>query len=384
MNHHMRSWGKLAVAVGIFLLAGCAALPPSRNAVEVVGPRKVIALAPDAQTGAKLRAAADDEGYRWLKTSRLTGLGLTMLSFEMPNGVTGAEAIAALEGAAPASTVGINHAYRPQQGAKSLAALDYANAMMGWPGGGCRARAPIGVIDTGIDTAAPALAGARIVTRAFFDGMPAPAAHGTQVASVLSGEGRLVNATIYGANVFGQDAAPGLAAGADALVRALDWMAEERVRFVNLALAGPYNKLLDLAVERAAARGLILVAAVGNDGATAGPMYPAAFEGVIAVTAVDAKGRIYRNAVRGAHVDVAAPGVDVLIPTADGARFVSGTSIATPFVTARLAADPSLDPVRKIADVRARLAETSAELGPEGRDPLFGYGLARADGICPP
>ena len=239
------------------------------------------------------------------------------------------------------------------------------------------------MIDTGIGTAAPALVGSRIVTRAFFDGAPALAKHGTQVASVPSGEGRLVGATIYGANVFGQDEALGLASGADALVRALDWMAQAQIRFVNLALAGPYNKLLDLAVARAATRGLILVSAVGNDGPDAAPMYPAGFEGVIAVTAVDATGRVYRNAVRGDHVDVAAPGVDVLVRAADGGRFVTGTSIATPFVTARLAADPSLDAVRGIAEVRARLADTSADLGPLGRDPLFGHGLAKADDICP-
>lgn len=73
----------------------------------------------------------------------------------------------------------------------------------------------------------------------------------------------------------------------------------------------------------------------------------------------------------------------MLVRAADGGRFVTGTSIATPFVTARLAADPSLDAVRGIAEVRARLADTSADLGPLGRDPLFGHGLAKADDICP-
>lgn len=388
---------RLAAALALCLAAGCAAPPaggPIGGAVApagVVGARKVVALAPDARAVAALRVAAGAGGYRLLGETRLSGLELTMLSYEMPPGITGPEAIAALEGAAPGATVGINHAYRPAQGGTAQAAaapasLDYANAMMGWPQGGCPARAPIGVIDTAIDPGSPALARARIRSHAFFDGAPAPSSHGAQVAAVLGGEGRLVQPTIFAANVFGGNEAPGLVgglvAGADALVRALDWMAEERVRFVNLSLAGPYNKLLDLAVARAAARGLILVAAVGNDGPGAGPLYPAGFDGVIAVTAVDARGRVWRDAVRGAHVDVAAPGVDVLVHGADGDRFVTGTSIATPFVTARLAADPALDAVRDVAGVRARLAETSAELGPAGRDPLFGYGLARASGIC--
>lgn len=329
-----------------------------------------------------MRAAAVAQGYRPLKETRLSALGLRMLSYEMPQGVTGAEAIAALEGAVPTSTVGINHAYRLQQQTSGAGSLDYAGDMMGWPAGGCRAQSRVGIIDTGVDASAPALSQARIVSRNFFEGTAGAATHGTEVATVLTGPNRLRGASIYSANVFGQDKALGLVAGADALVEALDWLAGQNVRFVNLALAGPYNKLLDLAVARASARGLILVAAVGNEGPTADPLFPAGFDGVIAVTAIDIDRRIYRNAVRGPHVDIAAPGVDVLVQSGTSARFVTGTSIATPFVTARLAADRSLTDARSADQVRKRLAQTSAELGPRGRDPLYGYGLALAEGIC--
>ncbi|WP_253186883.1 S8 family serine peptidase [Roseobacter denitrificans] len=349
---------------------------------NVVGPRKVIALVPDAQARDAMRVAGAAGGYQLLDETDLAGLDLTMLTFRMPDGITGPEAIAALEADVPTSTVGINHAYRLQQSTSPVQTLDYANAMMRWHADGCRAQVPMGVIDTGIDTASPALNSARIITRAFFEGPAAPAAHGTDVASVLASPSRLQGVTIYGANVFGQQDALGLKAGADALVRALDWLAAEDVRFVNLALAGPYNKLLDLAVERSVARGLILVAAVGNEGPNVDPLYPAGFDGVIAVTAVDADGRIYRNAVRGPHVDIAAPGVDVLVPSGDSVRFVTGTSIATPLVTARLAADPTLASARSVSDVRKRLAATSAELGPSGRDPVYGYGLALAEDVC--
>lgn len=375
-----------AVSLLLFLL-GCAPLiygsdPKSVAETNVVGPRKVIALVPDSQATSDMRNAAIAEGYLLLDITHLDGLELSMLTFTMPDGITGPEAIAALEAAVPTSTVGINHAYRLQQTANGAQGLDYANEMMRWPEGGCPARVSVGVIDTGIDKTAPALAEVEIVTRAFFSGRAAPADHGTDVASVLANPNRLTRAKIYGANVFGQQDALGLKAGADALVRALDWLAEEDVRFVNLALAGPYNKLLDLAVERAVARGLILVAAVGNDGPEVDPLYPAGFDGVIAVTAVDANGRIYRDAVRGPHVDIAAPGVDVLVPSGRSQRFVTGTSIATPFITARLAADPSLVDARSVSDVRSRLAATSSELGPAGRDPMFGHGLALAEGVC--
>lgn len=377
--------GFTAMAAGLMLL-GCAALEEGAAQgsarPDVVGSRKVIALVPDAQSAAQMRKAAQSTGYQQLDVTRLDGLDLTMLTYRMPDGVTGPQAITALEAAVPTSTVGINHAYRLQQQSAAAQALDYADTMMRWSEGGCRARVPIGVIDTAIDRTSPGLAGAQVVTKSFFDGPSADVTHGTDVATVLADPDRLNGVRIYGANVFGQPEAADLVAGADALVRALDWLADENVRLVNLALAGPYNKLLNLAVERAAARGLILVAAVGNDGPNVDPLYPAGFEEVIAVTAVDVDSRIYRNAVRGPHVDVAAPGVDVLVPTAGRMRFVTGTSIATPFVTARLAADPAIVAARDVSEVRKRLAQTSEELGPAGRDPMFGFGLALAKDIC--
>ena len=369
----------LISVLGLFVW-GCA--PVVERTTDVVGTRTVVALLPDAKTSQQMRKVALAGGYTPVDETRLNGLRLTMLTLERPADVTSDQAIEQLEGAVPGSTVGINHAYRVQQGAAGKGDLDYANDLMGWDKNGCVARAPVGVIDTGIDTNAPQLAGTRIVTRSFFKNPVVATEHGTQVASVLANPTRLRGVKIYGANVFGQRDALGVKAGADALVRALDWLAEEDVRFVNLALAGPYNKILELAVERAVGRGLILVAAVGNDGPSVAPRYPAGFDDVIAVTAVDATGRLYRNAVRGPHVDVAGPGVEVLVPSGSGIRFVTGTSIATPFVTARLAADPSLSAVRSVSQVRARLAATSAELGIKGRDPMFGYGLTLARGVC--
>ncbi|MEM1074995.1 MAG: S8 family serine peptidase [Pseudomonadota bacterium] len=385
MSQVARVFRALIGLIAALMLLGCATLqtgtPSGPDPSDVFASRQIIALLPDATNVAQMRDVTGSAGYEELDVTGLSGLGLTMMTYRMPDGVTGAQAIAELEAAVPTSTVGINHAYRLQQQSAEQA-LNYADAMMGWTEGGCRARVPIGMIDTAIDETSPALAGAQVITKKFFDGPAADATHGTDVAAVLADPGRLQGVKLYSANVFGQPEAADLVAGADALVRALDWFAQEDVRLVNLALAGPYNKLLNLAVERAAARGLILVAAVGNDGPTVDPLYPAGFKEVIAVTAVDLNSRIYRNAVRGPHVDVAAPGVDVLIPTAGRARFVTGTSIATPFVAARLAADPSIVGARDVAEVRDRLARTSAELGPAGHDPMFGYGLALANDVC--
>lgn len=374
----------LAIVIGIAAL-GCDTqqlVTPAPDPGDVVGARKIIALVPDRESADQMREQALSTGYHELDVTRLGGLGLIMLTYQMPTGVTGPQAITALEAAVPASTVGVNHAYRLQQNQSPAQKLDYADTMMRWAEGGCRAQVPIGVIDTAIDASSPALSGINVTNRKFFDGPSAVTTHGTDVASVLADPDRLRRVRIYGADVFGQSETADLVAGADALVRALDWLADKDVRVVNIALAGPYNKLLNLAVERATERGLVLVAAVGNDGPNAEPLYPAGFANVIAVTAVDADGRIYRKAVRGPHVDVAAPGVDVIVSTAGRPRFVTGTSIATPLVTARLAADPYFTTARTVSETRSRLASTTAELGVAGRDDVFGYGLALADEIC--
>lgn len=367
------------------VICGCAtqqAATSEADTPDVVGPKKIIALVPDRESAEQIRQEAAATGYRELDVTQLDALGLTMLTYQMPDGVTGPQAIAALEGAVPTSTVGVNHAYRLQQQQLLAQSIDYADAMMRWAEGGCRAHVPIGIIDTVIDTSSPALAGITIATRQFFDGPSAAATHGTDVAAVLADPDRLREVKIFGANVFGEPESADLVAGADALVRALDWLADEDVRIVNLALAGPYNKLLDLAVERAAERGLVLVAAVGNEGPNAQPLYPAGFPNVIAVTAVDANGRIYSDAIRGPHVDVAAPGVEVLVSSSGRPRFVTGTSIATPLVTARLAADPYFTTSRTVSETRNRLASSTFELGAAGRDDVFGYGLVLADEVC--
>ena len=101
----------------------------------------------------------------------------------------------------------------------------------------------------------------------------------------------------------------------------------------------------------ARARGIILVAAAGNAGPNSPPLFPAADPNVIAVTATDEDDRIFRAANRGNHIAVAAPGVDLWLPTLDGDyRMTSGTSFAAAEVSGVIALmlerNPSLTPTR--------------------------------------
>ncbi|QEW20796.1 Subtilisin DY [Marinibacterium anthonyi] len=373
----------LALAAGV-ALAGCETQelnppPPDQiraDAGTVVDAREIVALVPSRPAADRLRSAAAGQGFVLRELSPLSGLDMWMVRFQIPEPLDGPGAIAALETIEPTATAGVNHAYTVAA-ATGTDRFDYATALMDWPAGGCPAHGPIGMLDTGVDASLAARSGADIVTHSFARGTPGPDAHGTEVASILVDPRRLHDVTLYSAGVIARSARGREEAGVDSILKALDWMAEEGVRVVNVSLAGPYNKLLDRGVDRAVAKGMTIVAAVGNDGADGAPRYPAALGNVIAVTAVDADGQIYRKAVRGPYVDVAAPGVDIYA----AGRFVSGTSMAVPFVTARIAADPDLYPA-PTASIRKQLSASARDLGLPGRDTVYGAGLVLAKPGC--
>ena len=102
------------------------------------------------------------------------------------------------------------------------------------------------------------------------------------------------------------------------LVRALDWLLSSEVDAINLSLAGPPNRLLEVALTRISEQGVMVLAAAGNGGPMARPQYPAAYTSVVAVTAVDQRGRAFRLANRGDYLDLAAPGVNLRHAVAGG------------------------------------------------------------------
>ena len=121
------------------------------------------------------------------------------------------------------------------------------------------------------------------------------------------------------------------------------------------------------------------MAAVGNQGQYSKPQFPAAYQTVLAATAVDVDGDIYDKAVRGDHVDFSAPGVDVYVSMADKGKYISGTSIAAPFLTAAIASSSSLS---DRDEVIRNFARSAMDLGPKGKDTTFGPSLINAKNIC--
>ena len=171
----------------------------------------------------------------------------------------------------------------------------------------------------------------------------------------------------------------------DVIVTALAWMIEQRVGVINISLVGPQNLLLGRAVQLALARGYIIVAAVGNDGPAAPPLYPAAYAGVVGVTAVDAHRKVLVEACRGPHVSFAAPGAD-MEGAAPGGDFheLRGTSFAAPIVAGLLAAKFSAPGPAAASERINELAHDAVDLGAPGRDAVYGFGLVGAAYRVPP
>ncbi len=284
-----------------------------------------------------------------------------------PAGLTEAQAQARLRAAAPAAVVDRNHRYR-------LASDVEADAEPAPPVAAPACEPPAGLIaliDTGVDPRHPALAG-RIERQETLRGpgrRPARTAHGTAVAARLAAAVPGPRIAVLDAFHLGPD---GEAADAFDLAAAVARAAEIGAGIATVSVVGPANAVLDRLGTTAAARGTLFVAAAGNDGPRAAPLYPAAYGWTVAVTAVDGGGRPWPRAAAGPHIGFAALGVDVTI-AADGQarpRRWSGTSFAAPVVSAALATVPGSGAARIEA-----LATLARDAGAPGRDPVYGWGV---------
>ena len=142
------------------------------------------------------------------------------------------------------------------------------------------------------------------------------------------------------------------------LIAALEALAERNVRIVNLSLSDPPNEVLKRAIASAQEKGMLIVAAAGNNGPGAAPSYPAAYPGVIAVTAVDHNLAIYSRATQGEYIDLAAPGVNLWVAAPGGGGTArSGTSYAVPFISAAAAILRASDALPDAASVQTTLEE---------------------------
>ena len=239
----------------------------------------------------------------------------------------------------------------------------------------------VAVIDSGIDTEHAELKGS--VTD-YFNTLGSPMAahsHGTAIAALIAGHGKLLGAApkakILAIRAFDPkgDSAEGTTFG---ILKGIDWAAEKKARIINMSFAGPNDPAIQRSLDAAYKKGIVLIAAAGNEGPKSAPLYPAAYPNVIAVTATDSEDKLFAQSNRGLHIALASPGDQLLVAIPDGYEVSSGTSYSAAGISGIVALMLERDGRLTPAKVRAILQSTARDLGPKGRDPEFGAGLVDA------
>ncbi len=317
-------------------------------------------------------------GVEILEQTHYEQLGMTLLRFKVTPELDSLAALRERLPTAISARMDRNHIYASQsKRTKEAAAIPNRKAA-------CNTPLSLGMIDTAINLKHSVFISdnkTKIITQHFLaDNLAAPDAHGTAVASILIGKDDLLKpllpkATLFAASVFFERKEYAQGSTLLNLISALNWMASQKLSVINMSLAGPDNQILAKVIEKMLARNFVIVAAAGNEGPAAPPVFPAAYPGVIAVTAVDNKHKIYRWANQGGYISFAALGVGVpAARTAGGLGRDSGTSMAAPVVSAFMACELAEEKTSP-AEALAHLIKQTEDLGEQGRDAVFGYGL---------
>ena len=248
------------------------------------------------------------------------------------------------------------------------------------------------VIDSGYDINHPDLPKGNQVTGKGvrqFQWFEDTSGHGTHVAGTIAaiggndrgvvGVNRNGNLKLHIVRVFGTKD-EGYVWGSSVLSAAEECQAAG-ANVINMSLGGSSpSRTARAGFERMYKNGnILLVAAAGNGGNTS-YNYPASYDSVVSVAAIDSRKRHASLSQRNNQVDIAAPGVSVR-STVPGGRYAnkSGTSMASPHVAGVAALVWSHFPQKSAREIREALEKSAEDLGAPGRDDLYGYGLVRAD-----
>lgn len=168
------------------------------------------------------------------------------------------------------------------------------------------------------------------------------------------------------------------------VIEGIEWAIENDMDIISLSLGtNIYSQALEDACEVAYDSDILLVAAAGNSGDgnldTNDVEYPAKFDNVVAVAAIDCDNVTPIWSADGTEVELAAPGVDIYSTYLEGGYLAgSGTSMAAPFVSGVAALAKSENPSLSAEEIRNLLDSSALDLGLAGRDETFGFGLVQA------
>jgi minor extracellular protease Epr len=318
------------------------------------------------------------------------GLKLSLLRFTVPDNLDSKQALAFYLPESVAATLDRNHVYQAQSALNIAQTISQSNvekqdAALTKPRFSnvsfCADDLRIGMVDSAIEQNHPAFNDANITAQSFLSGnVESPTLHGTAIAGVLVGKvdnqaALLTGAHLYSGEVFYRQSDYAQGATLNAMIEAINWLIEEHVSVINMSLAGPDNAILKAVINAALEQGVFIIAAAGNEGPAAAAVFPAGYQDVIAVSAIDQNQQPYRWSNQGSHIDYAALGVNVLTAQSqDRTGRESGTSMAAPVVAAALACIVASVPEFSRSQIMSALAAKAIDLGPIGKDPIFGLG----------
>jgi hypothetical protein len=238
----------------------------------------------------------------------------------------------------------------------------------------------VAVIDSAIDGNHPDLSGAIVEQYDAVGKREKPHYHGTGMVGAIAAHQKLLgiapNARILAVHAFSSTTRQSPEATTRQILAGIEWAISKGARVINMSFAGPHDPLLQVAMKNAATKGVILIAASGNLGPKSPPLYPAADPNVIAVSATDENDKPFAQAVRGPHVAVSAPGVDVMVPAPDDTyQLTTGTSVAAAHVSGVAALLLERHPTANAATILEVLTSTARKIGTKDRDDQFGWGL---------
>lgn len=360
---------------------------PQNDAAEAI-PNEICVVFPPSIAPGIPEAFADELELEVVRSFTMQGLGLRVYLMRLGDGAEPDQVFDAAAADQRPLWVQPNFVYRTTEGNDVAAnsqqyALRQMRADIAAPKTGGGAGIRIALIDSGVDTSHEALAGASIEVINLVDeqGGPAPETHGTVLASILVGQGPLFGiapkAHLVAIRAF-HEVEPkfGLAESSSFLLsQGIETAIRQQARIINLSLTGPRDRLVAQLVSDALMRRISVVAAAGNAGPDAAAAYPAAQDGVIAVTATDMQDNIYAQANHGDYISIAAPGVDILGAKPGGAYdFFSGTSMATGYASGLAALMLARQDDLSVVKLRQTMEMSAVDLGLPKRDPKFGAG----------
>jgi len=309
----------------------------------------------------------------------LPGLGFVLSTYRVPPQNEPEEFLRSLQGLYPDFSMEFNQRYFLQ--GQSSSGKQYARGVVGLAAGppDLGQGLSLAILDAAVDVSHSVFQQSNLQYIDATGQNAAPSNHGTAVASLFIGQGNPVDgavpkADLLAINIFSLNAEGKQETRTDWWLKGLNEIAgaEPRPSVVNMSFGGLYSPLAAFAISHLASD-MVFVAAAGNSGKNSPVMFPASLDEVVAVTAVDVKNRVYKQASLGEEIALSAPGVDIWVAGLEGGYYASGTSFAAPWVSAVMGLTAQQGVARE--SVLENVLNEAKDLGEPGADPVYGRGL---------